>query len=125
MHYAQPLLRSMLALAASAVLGGHATAATKVYTLDADFALGILENVNYTAPNSNQLQVNTVGVGSKFLFIANHDESTVSKFDTVLNREVARYRTGNPSEPTYPSRIARLCLGQTATTRQDSGRYGH
>ena len=85
---------------------GSAFAATKTYTLDADFALGILDNLNFTAPNSNQLQVNAVGVGSKFLFIANHDESTVSKFDTELNREVARYKTySNPSSGN-PSRIA-------------------
>ena len=81
---------------------GSAMAASKTYTLDADFGLGILDNLNFSAPNSNQLQVNAVGVGSKFLFIANHDEATVSKFDTELNREVARYRTytnnsGNPS----------------------------
>lgn len=107
MQPARSLLRTTLALAAIATFGGAATAATKVYTLDADFSLGILENLNFTAPNSNQLQVNTVGVGSKYLFIANHDESTVSKFDTVLNREVARYRTGSPTQtPTFPSRIA-------------------
>jgi len=85
---------------------GSAFAATKTYTLDADFALGILDNLNFTAPNSNQLQVNTVGVGSKFLFIANHDESTVSKFDTELNREVARYRTYASATTGNPSRIA-------------------
>lgn len=107
MQQARSLLRSTLTLATIAALCGSAAAATKVYTLDADFSLGILENLNFTAPNSNQLQVNTIGVGSKYLFIANHDESTVSKFDTVLNREVARYRTGNPAQtPTYPSRIA-------------------
>jgi hypothetical protein len=90
-----------------AVLSLGAGAATKTYTLDADFALGILENLNYSAPNSNQLQINLVGVGSKYIFIANHDEDSVSKYDTVLNREVARYKTyagaagagngGNPS----------------------------
>lgn len=85
---------------------GYALGASKTYTMDADFALGILENVNYNAPNSNQLQLNTIGAGSKYLFIANHDESTVSKYDTVLNREVSRYRTyANPSVGN-PSRIA-------------------
>jgi sugar lactone lactonase YvrE len=105
-HSLSLLTRTAVALAAMAAFGSAAIAATKVYTLDADFSLGLLENLNFAAPNSNQLQVNTVGVGSKYLFIANHDESTVSKFDTVLNREVARYRTGSPNEPTYPSRIA-------------------
>lgn len=99
-----PVLRS-ICIAASATLALtalSANAATKTFTLDADFLQGVLENLNFSAPNNNQLQVNLVGVGSRFLFIANHDESTVSKFDTELNREVARYRTyantsGNPS----------------------------
>lgn len=101
--------RTMLPTAIAAGLALHpggALAASKTYTLDADFALGILENVNYTAPNGDQLQLNTVGAGSKYLFIANHDESTVSKYDTVLNREAARYKTyANPSMGN-PSRIA-------------------
>lgn len=87
---------------ALAMAAGVAGSASKTYTLDADFALGLLENLNYNAPNANQLQLNAVGAGSKYLFIANHNESSVSKYDTVLNREVARYRTysnfnGNPS----------------------------
>jgi hypothetical protein len=87
---------------ALAMAAGAAGSASKTYTLDADFALGLLENLNYNAPNANQLQLNAVGAGSKFLFIANHNEASVSKYDTVLNREVARYRTyanvnGNPS----------------------------
>jgi hypothetical protein len=100
----QPLLGrfGLLATATLALVAASAHGATKTYTLDADFALGLLENVNFAPPNSNQLQINVVGVGSKYLFIANHDEATVSKFDTELNREVARYRTyattaGNPS----------------------------
>jgi streptogramin lyase len=93
------------AAAAWALCGAPAMAAGKTYTLDADFSLGLLENLNFAAPGSNQLQVNLVGAGSKYLFIANHDESTVSKFDTLLNREVARYRTYS-SASGYPSRIA-------------------
>lgn len=96
-----------LSILSLAMLASGAHAASKTYTLDADFSLGILENVNFTAPNSNQLQLNLVGVGSKYIFIANHDEDSVSKYDTELNKEVARYKTyagplgsgvgGNPS----------------------------
>jgi streptogramin lyase len=103
-HPVRPALSrlGLLAAAGLALAAATANSATRTYTTDADFALGVLENLNFAPPNSNQLQVNAVGVGSKYLFIANHDEATVSKFDTVLNREVARYRTytttaGNPS----------------------------
>jgi hypothetical protein len=104
-----PLLRtSRFAAAAAAALAlaaGSAQAVTKVYTSNADFALGILENLTFSAV-SGQLQVSAIGAGSKFIFVANHNESTVSKFDTELNREVARYRTYTNGGTGSPSRIA-------------------
>jgi sugar lactone lactonase YvrE len=104
-----PLLRtSRFAAAAAAALAlaaGSAQAVTKVYTSNLDFAQGILENLTFSAV-SGQLQVSAIGAGSKFIFVANHNESTVSKFDTELNREVARYRTYTAGITGSPSRIA-------------------
>lgn len=96
-----------MAAAALALLSTGAMAASKTYTLNADFSLGLLENLNFTVV-PNQLQVNVVGAGSKFIFVANHEEDTVSKFDTQLNKEVARYRTyaGTGNGGGNPSRIA-------------------
>jgi hypothetical protein len=113
--------RQLVAVAAllslSPALSG---AASKTYTLNADFTLGTLENLNFSAV-PDQLQVNLVGVGSRFIFVANHDEDSVSKFDTtdqfnasgVLTapgKEVARYKTyaGRPGVGAggQPSRIA-------------------
>lgn len=98
---------TLLAAASMALSASGASAAGKTYTLDTDFSLGILENLNFTAV-SNQLQVNLVGAGSKYIFIANHNEDTVSKYDTELNKEVARYRTfaGSGNGGGNPSRIA-------------------
>lgn len=99
---------------------GHALAASKTYTLDNDFLLGTIENLNFSVVH-NQLQVNLIGVGSKYIFVANHDEDSVSKFDTTdvrdvnnniiaPGKEVARYKTyaGNPGQGVggHPSRIA-------------------
>lgn len=70
-----------------------ANAASKTYTLDADFDLGILSGVNHTAPNNHQLQLNTTGTTFPVMWIANAGEDTVSKFDTNANVELARYRT--------------------------------
>lgn len=88
--------RPWLALAAVSLAAYSAAslAVTKVYTLDADFAIGQLDGVNYTAPNSNQLQVNKIGTTFPVLWIANAGEDTLSKIDTNANKEVARYRTG-------------------------------
>lgn len=118
--------RRPLALAAlvcaSAVMASHLPAhgAGRTYTLNADFSLGVLDNLNFTAV-PNQLQVNLIGVGGRFIFVANHNEDSVSKFDTTdqLNasgviiapgKEVARYKTfaGNygTSAGGNPSRLA-------------------
>ena len=97
-----------------------AVAVDKTYTLDGDFAQGLLDGVNYDAPNSDQLQLNTVGTTFPVAWIANAGEDTVSKFDTILNKEVARYRTwfgpagqagfynhpGNAYDGAAPSRTA-------------------
>ncbi len=89
--------RMLLGLAVSAAFAAMATgqvlAASKTYTLDADFALGLLSGVNYDAPNSNQLQLSAVGTTFPVMWIANAGEDTVSKFDTTNNVELARYRT--------------------------------
>ncbi|MBI5256832.1 MAG: hypothetical protein HY855_10065 [Burkholderiales bacterium] len=92
----RPMLRS-LALACTLALGA-AQAGTVTYTLDADFDLGTLLNLNHNAPNSNQLQLNVIGSGFPLLWIANAGEHTLSKFDTTQigaspGREVARYYT--------------------------------
>lgn len=89
--------RMLLVLAVSsavaAIASGQALAASKVYTLDADFDLGVLSGVNHDAPNNNQLQLSAVGTTFPVMWIANAGEDTVSKFDTVNNVELARYRT--------------------------------
>lgn len=106
-----------LALACAA---GTLLASSKVYTLDADFDLGVLSGVNHTAPNNHQLQLNKVGTTFPIMWIANGGEDTVSKIDTVNNKEIARYRTwfgpagqaghvshlGDPFSGPAPSRTA-------------------
>ncbi|MDM4766636.1 hypothetical protein [Pelomonas sp. SE-A7] len=104
----------------SSLLASTALAGGRTYTFDADFSLGLLENLNYTSVH-NQLQVNLIGVGSKYIFVANHNEDSVSKFDTTdqlggggvivaPGKEVARYKTfASPiggSNGGHPSRIA-------------------
>lgn len=70
-----------------------AQAGVVVYTNDADFAQGVLSGVNFTAPNSNQLQLNLVGTTFPVMWIANAGEDTLSKIDTTTGRELGRYRT--------------------------------
>ena len=81
------------ALLSLATAPGFSMAASFTFTLDTHFDQGVLSGVNHDAPNSNQLQLNVVGTTFPVLWIANAGEDTVSKFDTVNNRELARYRT--------------------------------
>ena len=118
-----------LLLAALCSYSSAALAANKTYTLDADFALGVLDGVNYDAPNSDQLQLNAVGTTFPVAWIANAGEDTVSKFDTNLNKEIARYRTwfgpagqagfynhlGNAYDGAAPSRLPLLPGASTIT----------
>jgi hypothetical protein len=67
--------------------------ADTTYTTDADFALGILNSINYDAPNSNQLQLSETGSTFPLLWAANAGEDSVSKIDTDNDCEVARYAT--------------------------------
>jgi hypothetical protein len=87
------------ALAAACALPFAAHAATTIYTLDADFDLGVLSGVNHGAPNNNQLQLNTIGTTFPVLWVANAGEDTLSKIDTNTGRELARYRTGFGNGP--------------------------
>jgi hypothetical protein len=80
-----------------------AHSASTTYTTDADFALGTLNSVNFDAPNSNQLQLNTVGDTFPVLWVANAGEDTVSRVNTDGDSgngcEEARYLTafGDPN----------------------------
>ena len=87
------LLQQALCIGAGLTLSVATMAAPKTYTTDADFDLGVLSGVNHTAPNNNQLQLNTVGTTFPVMWVANAGEDTVSKFDTTNNVELARYRT--------------------------------
>ena len=106
---------SRVALAATSVMffSSLAMAASKTYTLDADFDLGTLSGVNHDAPNNNQLQLNTVGTTFPIMWIANAGEDTVTKFDTVNNVELARYRTwfGPSGQPGYINHLGNAYAG--------------
>ena len=82
---------ALLSASAALAFSGAAFAASKTYTFDADFDLGALSGVNHSV--SNQLQLSAVGTTFPVMWIANAGEDTVTKFDTVANVELARYRT--------------------------------
>ncbi len=96
LHRPTAPLRALIAAGAVclAAFSAASLAVTKVYTVDADFDLGTLDGVNHDAPGNNQLQLNRIGTTFPVLWIANAGEDTLSRIDTNLNKETARYRTG-------------------------------
>lgn len=85
----------------------------RTYTIDIDFDEGTLNGLNHN-PNHDQLQLN-IGKVTTFpvMWVANAGESSVSKWDTSTNKELARYHTwfgpltnNDPWSGPAPSRTA-------------------
>ncbi len=57
-----------------------------------------------------------------FIWIANTDQGTVSKFDTETREEVARYRTGPTGEDLQPSRTTVNGLGEVFVANREGQR---
>lgn len=81
-----------------------AAATGRTYTLDADFDEGTLVGVNHDAPNSDQLQLNESSSTFPFIWVANSNDGTISKLDTVTGAELARYYTAPQNIGRNPSR---------------------
>jgi hypothetical protein len=86
------LVAMMVAIVLVVSLTSPAAAASRTYTLDADFAEGVLNGVNYDDV-PDQLQLDSVATTFPVMWLANAGEDTVSKFNTTANKEVGRYCT--------------------------------
>jgi streptogramin lyase len=89
-------------LALALILPLSASAASRTYTLDADFDEGVLFNVNHDDV-SDQLQLDAELTTYPIMWIANAGEDSVSKWDTENNVELARYHTWFGSLGTHGS----------------------
>jgi PKD repeat protein len=74
------------------------------YTLDADFELGTLLNVNHDAPGSDQLQLNKEAKPFPFVYIANSARGTAVRIDVDTGAIVGEYRTAPANRALDPSR---------------------
>lgn len=75
---------------------------SRTYTLDADFDEGTLIGLEHETVH-DQLQLSESHGTLPFIWVPNSNEGTVSKYDTVSGKELARYRTG-PTSTGNPSR---------------------
>ncbi|MFT7669998.1 MAG: hypothetical protein ACI8X5_002705 [Planctomycetota bacterium] len=90
------------------LVGALGSAQSQTYTLNADFDLGVLVQVNHTPPNGDQLQLNSDEPFS-VLSVACGGLNTLVRINTVTGEVLGEYRTvpgtmaGDPSRATSVS----------------------
>jgi hypothetical protein len=88
-----------------------AQAQSRTYTLDADFAEGLLSNVNFDAPNSDQLQLNQGRAAFTFVNIAASSRGTAVRANTETGVITGEYFTAPTGRGRDPSRTTVDLLG--------------
>ena len=83
--------------------GAGKTAKDYVYTLDGDFELGTMLNVNHDAPGSDQLQLNKEAKPFPFVYIANSARGTAVRIDVATGEILGEYLTAPNGRPPLPS----------------------
>jgi PKD repeat protein len=89
------------------------------YTLDADFELGTLLNVNHDAPGNDQLQLNKEAKPFPFVYIANSGRGTAVRIDVDTGAILGEYRTAPQNRAQNPSRTTVDKLGNVWVTNRD------
>jgi PKD repeat protein len=97
---------------------GH-TSRDFTYTLDGDFELGTLLNVNHDAPGSDQLQLNKQTKPFPFVYIANSGRGTAVRIDVETGTILGEYWTSPANRAKNPSRTTVDKLGNVWVTNRD------
>ncbi|MBN1446285.1 MAG: T9SS type A sorting domain-containing protein [Bacteroidetes bacterium] len=77
---------------------------SKTYTVDADFDLGNLINVNHDSPNNDQLQLNDVTAPPPYIWVACSARGTAVRIDVATGEILGEYRTAPDNQGKNPSR---------------------
>jgi PKD repeat protein len=90
-----------------------------VYTVDGDFELGTMLNVNHDAPGSNQLQLNKQAKPFPFVYVANSARGTAVRIDVDTGVILGEYLTSPTGRARNPSRTTVDKLGNVWVTNRD------
>lgn len=127
-HRQSPVKHSRSATSLLAITLGlcaNALAQDRTYTTDADFDEGTLVNVNFDAPNSNQLQLGTEGSTFSLLSVACGGTGTVVRIDTESCEILGEYLSSPEDLDRDPSRATVDLVGNTwVGNRLESGAGG-
>lgn len=118
MFESRPPMRSLMALLA---LAAAASAQSRTYTTDADFSEGTLLNVNFDAPNSDQLQLNSVAKTAPlpFVNVPATLRGTIVRIDVNTEQVIGEYRTAPNGELRGPSRTTVDSRGNVWVANRD------
>jgi hypothetical protein len=100
--FACATLLALGVLVLGGTVGSAAVSGSDVtYSADVDWDKGTQVNVNHTAPNNNQLQLNAVTSTFPFIWVALSNRGTIAKIDTATGTILGEYSTG-PDTYNYP-----------------------
>lgn len=97
-----------------------------LYTLDADFDQGVLQDVNHDAPNNDQLQLSRQSVFFPFVNVAASARGTMVRIDVDTGEIVGEWLSAPEGRGRNPSRTTVDKLGNTwlSNRNEDSGGQG-
>ncbi|WP_197043307.1 Vgb family protein [Saccharothrix sp. NRRL B-16314] len=97
-----------------------------LYTLDADFDQGVLQDVNHDAPNNDQLQLSRQSVFFPFVNVAASARGTMVRIDVDTGEIVGEWLSAPEGRGRNPSRTTVDKLGNTwlSNRNEDTGGQG-
>jgi DNA-binding beta-propeller fold protein YncE len=110
---------SLLVMLPAAATAAPVAGRNVLYTLDADFDQGVLQDVNHDAPNNNQLQLNRSSVFFPFVNIAASARGTMVRIDVNTGQTVGEWFSAPDGRGRNPSRTTVDRLGNTWFTNRD------
>lgn len=115
-----PIVPTVFALPAAASVAGT----NVLYTLDANFDQGVLQDVNHNAPNNNQLQLNRTTVFFPFVNIAASARGTMVRINVDSGAIVGEWLSAPDGRGRNPSRTTVDRLGNTWLSNRDEAEGG-
>jgi hypothetical protein len=115
-----PIVPTVFAAPAAAAVPGT----NVLYTTDADFDQGILQDVNHDSPNNNQLQLDKTNVFFPFVNIAASARGTMVRIDVNTGAIVGEWFSAPNGRGRNPSRTTVDRLGNTWLSNRDEAEGG-
>ena len=95
-----------------------------LYTLDADFDQGVLQDVNHDAPNNDQLQLDRTTTFFPYVNVAASARGTMVRIDVDTGAIVGEWRSAPDGRGRNPSRTTVDRLGNTWLSNRDEATGG-